>query len=223
MRLSFYLLCFLIPFTALAQNDIKEAIAAFNKGVEYSRDSSFTAALEKYNEVLTYNHEVPEVHYYRGNAQLMTGDYQAAVESFDKAIAIDSADAMAWFHRAATLTRLERFDEALASYDSSRTHDNASEKIEYNKGLIYLRTGMYRDAVNSFEAVINVAPQYADAHVYKGLAKLKGQFAMDTVCEDFERGALGGSKLAARFIRLICMKDQSSDEDDEEESTEDEE
>lgn len=55
----------------------------------------------------------------RGNKFISKGEYEKALESFDKSIELDSKRFESWYNMGIYLNNLERYEEALDSYNNS--------------------------------------------------------------------------------------------------------
>lgn len=94
------------------------------------------------------------------------GDYLAASESFDHAIALAPGDPLPRYNAAAALYRLGRFAEAEARYREAREHapPELAMKIDYGLGNAAFARGAYREAVGHYERCVaaGVAVAWSD-------------------------------------------------------------
>ncbi len=75
-----------------------------------------------------------EVWFDRGVEQFETGDFEQAIESFDKAVEFKPDYHEAWLDRGVALFQLERFEEAIASYDKAVEIKPDYYEAWYNRG-----------------------------------------------------------------------------------------
>jgi beta-lactam-binding protein with PASTA domain len=106
----------------------------------------------------------------RGNALGAWGKYKAAVASYDRAIEIDPAYAMAHYGRSDALCRLGKYEEALKSCDKAIEFDPAYALAHNNRGYALAGLGEYEEAIKSYDKTIRINPKCAKAYYNKGVA-----------------------------------------------------
>ena len=70
--------------------------------------------------------------------------------------------------RGATLLKLDRFSEAVAAYNNVLAIAPENTNALYEKGLALSHLGLYKDAVDVFEEVIEQNPALVDAWLLQG-------------------------------------------------------
>jgi formylglycine-generating enzyme required for sulfatase activity len=91
------------------------------------------------------------------------GEYTEALNSFDKAIEIDSSYSSAWTNRGLTLTKLGRYLEAIDSLDEA-IEINPFNPVPWNhRGCALYEFGLYEEALYSFDKAIEIDPTYESA------------------------------------------------------------
>jgi tetratricopeptide (TPR) repeat protein len=108
--------------------------------------------------------ESAEEHYRRANALKNQGALQAAVESYDRAIALKPDYAHAFCNRAVVLGQLGKLPEALASYDRALAIDPSDALAHCNRGMLLNAMGRKADALASFDSAIAVNAAFLAAH-----------------------------------------------------------
>ena len=104
------------------------------------------------------------------DAQAKTKDYQDAIESYQKAIAIKpTASYQAGL--ADAYARTGQVDKAVAEYNAAAQADppNAAAYY-YNEGVVFTNTNKTDEAVAAFDKAIQADPNRADAYYLKGQA-----------------------------------------------------
>ncbi|MFB2935492.1 CHAT domain-containing protein [Aerosakkonemataceae cyanobacterium BLCC-F154] len=76
-----------------------------------------------------------EVWFEQGNQLLMKGDFQGAIASYDKALAIKPDAHEAWYNRGYALDDLGRIEEAIASYDKALAIKPDKHDAWINRGI----------------------------------------------------------------------------------------
>jgi predicted O-linked N-acetylglucosamine transferase (SPINDLY family) len=94
--------------------------------------------------------------------------YDAAVASHDRAIALRPDDAGAHSNRGNALRDLGRYDDALASYDRALVLQPDFLEAGCNRASVLQAMRRYEEALAGFDAAIARAPNHANAHRGRG-------------------------------------------------------
>jgi tetratricopeptide (TPR) repeat protein len=116
---------------------------------------SGTSAIEEANDLAIQE-------YNRGNAG-------AAADIFAFIIAREPHNAFAHNNRGVALFALQRFDDALASYDKAIAIMSDYSEAHSNRAMTLLRMQRLNDALASCDNAIALNPDYADAHYNRGI------------------------------------------------------
>lgn len=160
----------------IAADNLSGAIAAFDQALllepEYyeawdaradalNRDGQFSSALESSSRALAINSSYLPGWINRGQILYNLGYvyedqkkdpvkaneyYLQQVQAFEKAIALDPANADAWFNKAYALAGMKRYDEAIAAFDKVKELNPAYPKIDKNREI----ARQLRDSVTPF-------------------------------------------------------------------------
>jgi tetratricopeptide (TPR) repeat protein/CheY-like chemotaxis protein len=102
------------------------------------------------------------------------GNFEEAVQCFDRAIELDPKNWQAWNSRGICLKELGRYEEALQCFD--RVIDSDDEEVFYNKGETLEKMGeangdyrLFLEAITYFDRVISKNPGHVYALNYKGV------------------------------------------------------
>jgi len=113
----------------------------------------------------------------RGYQQLMTGDFEAAIASFNQALAIKPDDHEALGGRGDAQFKLGQFELAIASYNQALAIKPDYLPAWYNRGYTQAELGQFEPAIASFNQALAIKPDYHAALLYRGVAQHKlGQF-----------------------------------------------
>ncbi len=111
------------------------------------------------------------------------GDYDAAFEAYEKAVALDGSNVRALFQLGYLGSRYsEDAEEAIAYYEACVAQMPCHVNALINLGLAFEDTGKYDEAIQCFNAVLRFYPTHPRAKLYLGDAK-----ASTTMCYDRER------------------------------------
>ena len=100
--------------------------------------------------------------------QSRLGKNDAALASYDRAIALRLDLAVAHYNRGATLQELKRYDEALASYDRALAARPDFAVALSNRGNVLQELGRYDEALASFDRALALRPDFAVALYNRG-------------------------------------------------------
>ncbi len=98
------------------------------------------------------------------NALFVTGEYEKALDLYDNAIMENDEKFVFQFYKAASLQKLQKYEEAVTEYSKVILHgDNMFiEEAEWYKALCYLKLEQKIHAKNQLMAVVNRKGFYAD-------------------------------------------------------------
>jgi tetratricopeptide (TPR) repeat protein len=107
------------------------------------------------------------------------GQFEAAIASWDKALALNPNDSETFYNRGLALANLQRFEEAIASWD--KTVELQPDNIEawYNRAIALKKIQRFTEAIASYDKIIALTPDdpnlyYQKACVY-ALEKQAGE------------------------------------------------
>ena len=103
----------------------------------------YTAAQTATNEATTW--------FNQGNQQHEVGDFEAAIASYDQALALRADLYEVWFNRGNALSNLGRYEEAIASYDKVLEIRPDVQEAWHNRGNALSSLGRLDEANASFE------------------------------------------------------------------------
>jgi tetratricopeptide (TPR) repeat protein len=104
----------------------------------------------------------------RGQSQLRLDQAEAALASFDEALAIDPAHTDALLKRGAALERLQRWNEAIECYDRAIAADSTMTMAYLHKGGVFNRMERYNEALECYEQALKSQEKGPPAEVMAG-------------------------------------------------------
>jgi tetratricopeptide (TPR) repeat protein len=108
-------------------------------------------------------------HFNIGSALQELRRLDAALESYDRAIAIDPGFAEAYSNRSVVLKDLERLSVALASCDRAIAIRPGFAEAHFNRGVVLYQLEQFAAALASYERAIAIRPDYPEAHFNQGI------------------------------------------------------
>lgn len=101
-------------------------------------------------------------------AQSRMGKRDAALASYNRALAVQPDNASALTNRGAALHELKRFDEALASYDHALAAQPDYAEAFYNRGITLKELKRFEEALASYDRAVSLRPDYYEALYNRG-------------------------------------------------------
>lgn len=105
----------------------------------------------------------------RGNAYNFNGQYEKAINDFNKAIAISPGLELAYFNRGTVYEKLKVYDKAIADFTEALNIQPAFVMGYVDRGAIYSRIGEYDKAYNDLTRVLQLNPHIAEAYYNLGV------------------------------------------------------
>ena len=99
-----------------------------------------------------------------------SGNYEKAVQCYDRALEIDPKGADVWNNKGVALKNLGHYDEAVQCYDRALEVDPKYARAWLNKSVALGNLGRYGKAVQCYDRALEVDPKDADAWYSKGVA-----------------------------------------------------
>jgi tetratricopeptide (TPR) repeat protein len=129
---------------------------------------------------------VPLAYYNRGIAFDRMGQYNKAVEDYDKVIALNPAHFEAYNNRGLAFDKLGRPDRAIDNFGAAIAVNPLYYQANFNRAIILERMGLYREAIEDYDRTIALNPSYAEAYNNRGIVFDKmGKF--DEAVEDYRK------------------------------------
>ena len=153
------------------QSAIDSVIAKFSNG-------HFQSALDEALSLLVDFPKNALLHNITGACYMELGEYKFAIKSFDKAIAINTEYAKAYYNLGAAYHELSQYEESIKSYERSIVIDSDYAEAHNNLGNVYRDAQQHDNAILSYEKAISISPDYVEAQyslamTYKDLDQLE--------------------------------------------------
>ena len=142
--------------------------------------------------------------YYNNRGFALNGkkDYDRAIEDLDRAIKLDSRQAMFYNNRGVAYMRKGLYDEALTNFDKAIEIDSKFWSAYHNRGMVFSGKGRHDKAVEEFSKVIEANPN-SQPVLYKdrGTAYRKlGDY--DSAIKDLEKAIELDKKFTPAYAEL---------------------
>ena len=116
----------------------------------------------------TVLHKAAIAYYNKGLAFYAQGQYDEAIESYDKALTVDDKLVAAYVGKGKALYYLGKYEDAKNSYDEALKIDENLVAAHVGKGNALYYLGKYEDAKNSYDDALKIDDELVEAYVGKG-------------------------------------------------------
>ncbi|MEO0844379.1 MAG: tetratricopeptide repeat protein, partial [Cyanobacteria bacterium J06643_5] len=106
-------------------------------------------------------------------------------QAFDKAVEVEATNATAWMNRGMALEMLERYEDAVTSFDKA-IEFNPTPKAWDKRGYVLIELEKDEEALRSFEKALELDPNYASAF-YNRAISYSYQAKVDEAIEDLKK------------------------------------
>jgi Tfp pilus assembly protein PilF len=141
---------------------------AYERAVSDYQAGKFVEAEQRCEQIVAAQHDFFDALYLLAVVQSRLGKDDAALASYDCALALQPGHAMAHFNRGNILHKLERHEEAIASYDRAIVLRPDFAMAYSNRGNVLQSLKRYEEAVASYDRAVGLQPGYAVAHYNRG-------------------------------------------------------
>ena len=99
-----------------------------------------------------------EAEYFKGQIDILKGNFASAIEHFDAAIRINPKDGAAYNDRALCMVELGIIDPAFEYFDKGIEVEPDYATIYHNKGWLLNNTGLHKEAIKCFKKALDLDP-----------------------------------------------------------------
>ena len=142
-----------------------------------------------------------EIEYFKGQIEIIQGNYYEAIEHFDRAVGYNPQDGAAFNDRALCMVELGIIDEAFYYFNKGIEVEPDYATVYHNKGWLLNKIGKHRQAIEYFRKALELQP--GRAVTYENLADALAN------CSDYQ-AALDSYKKAICLLKpgYSDIKDQ---------------
>ena len=161
------------PSNLTPPNDkLKEIIGMYKEGL-------FWEVIQKTEEILIYSEPNILLLNLVSAAHVGLKNFDQAMENYNKILAINPQDAMAYFNIGTIFSENKEFDAAIENYQNClKVNPNHAEAYD-SMGNALKAQGNLTSAIEKFSQAINLKPNFAQAHYNLGVVLLeKGKFLL---------------------------------------------
>ncbi len=160
--------------------------------------------------LLLGHHKTPDMkdraRYAKGVQMVYQGEYQAAIDYFEKVLDKNSKSGLAWMYKAECHLRLEHYYQALANANKALDIDYHLRDCYLHKGIAFYKLGDIQEALTEFEkAVWHFREKHPETFRYRGICHYElGHFQKAE--QDFEKAIQLGDEEANYYLLTLQQK-----------------
>jgi len=145
------------------------------------------------------------LYYIKGVLNNNKGKYSRALESFDKALELDSGkdEFNIYLNRGISYLELEETDNALKDMAKAIELGPNNASAYHSRGRVYYASKQYAEAVKDFSRSVEINPNNDAAYYNLGMTYFRLDDAKNA-CENFHKSCSLGNKNACKMIIMDC-------------------
>ncbi|KAF0160268.1 MAG: hypothetical protein FD159_75 [Syntrophaceae bacterium] len=160
------------------KNAPNDPVINYYLGIAYHGRGLRDMAMERFQTAIFLKKDYSEAHNYLGAIYLDMGQWEKAIDSFDKALKnyLYATPAFALYNSGWAYYNLQNYNRALSLYQQALREDGMSAwqpQIEKNIGLIYIKQSNLVQAKEHLERAVALNPSLYDAHFFLAEIYLK--------------------------------------------------
>ncbi|TAG92647.1 MAG: tetratricopeptide repeat protein [Oscillatoriales cyanobacterium] len=165
-------------------------------------------ALENTVPIECVDADLAESELFRGRDLQQQGEFQGAIECYERAIAIDANSAIAYSNLGVIKQQLGEFAEAIAHYRKALEIDPNLAEILSNLGSALADVGETEEAIAVYDRALSLNPNCAEAWINLGLAReVQGDLVEAVNC--YQQGIQVNPNCAEAYLNLgIALEEQ---------------
>jgi len=129
-----------------------------SKGIIYMQQEDYSKASIEFSKAIDKNPSSMAYSLFGASLYWM-GDVEGSIKEYDKAIELDSKNAIAWQLRGISMARIGNTQEALENFKKAISIDPTRADVNMNIGSIYFSKGYMLNAIEYLKKAIKIDPQ----------------------------------------------------------------
>lgn len=180
-----------------------EGLRQLQRGMALERSNRIAEAVEHYRRAIANNPNLREAHNALGFYYQRSGLLAKAADEFHTVASLEG-DFLSYFNLGYVLVELERYDEALNSFDHCLRREPTDSATHFEISLIHLSRGDYQEALTHIQLPLRSYPDDWEVHSLLGRIYL-GLHRYDDALDAFGRALLlaGTTQVQAELLDLI--------------------
>ena len=138
-----------------------------------------------------------------------SGDYQAVVALYSRALQQHPADFRLWHEQGLALAKLQQFEAAIESYDRAYQLRPQQRDLAHERGDALLQLGRYSEAIDSFDIFLQYVPTSGHVLADRGYALMQlgcYQEALKSIELALSQRWEPGAQVQARHYQIEALR-----------------
>ncbi|MCB0807241.1 MAG: tetratricopeptide repeat protein [Bacteroidales bacterium] len=174
----------------------------------FQQSKTWRNSLSLWNHVIEVRGDLAYPLYQKGNAYREKGEYDKALQNFDRALQKRPRLARVLENRGHIYLLLNNYESAISDLNKATTLDPESEYAHCTLGFAYRHTGEFNKAIKHLNKAIELKKDYADAYFNRGKIYLE-QGNTTEACADLKQSLhldldQGNAREARQLISENC-------------------
>ena len=131
------------------------------------------------------------------------GDFNGALQQYDQAIRIDSADADYWLNRGLVKEKLKDYEGSINDFTKAISLKPDYESAWFNRGNVFTKLNRLDEAIEDYSMAIFYNPKYTAAYYNRALNRNKLGITKEA-CEDLKKTEELGMSIKKSLLVKIC-------------------
>lgn len=175
-------------------------------GQDKFKQGNYIASVAEFDEALNISPENAEAYQYRGRSKRFTGNYQSALEDYNKAIQRQQ-NANFYIGRAQTHLKAGNHELSIKDFDMAlkiNPQTTHAKTIYYNRGVAKQILKDEKGALEDYNQALTLYPDHDKALLNRGYLKYK-QGLIRPACLDWVKSKKLGNKKAIQNAEKACQ------------------
>jgi protein O-mannosyl-transferase len=142
----------------------------------------------------------------RADVYRKRGQLAAAIQDYDKTIALNPRFIKAYIGRGNAYSSQGRHEEAIKDYDRALRFKPNFPDVHNGRGGVYGSRGQYDAAIEEFDKAIELDPEFAEAYYNRANAH-EGKGQIDAAIQDYDRALA----LRPDYVEAYCSRGRAHD------------
>ena len=155
--------------TALPLEESYENARLFQQALLLHENGMYEDAIKSFTEIISKAGENYEAYFYRGDSYRHLNDHPHAIQDYNKAIELNSYDALSLFNRGVIYMEKLDYPNALADFDRAININPNYFDPYYQRGTIHFRRRNYDNALDDYDKAIQLNTNIAQAYCNRGV------------------------------------------------------
>jgi len=137
-----------------------DALAYFNKGMDFYMEMKLDAAINEFNRALAIDRNLAEVYFFRGNIYDYKGNYDKAIEDYSTVLRIKPDSYKSLYNRGNAYAKKGDNERAIEDWTAALRINPYFYDALNNRGNKFSDKGYYDWAIEDFNAAIRIKPDF---------------------------------------------------------------